>query len=74
MWRPKGWRNPYDPVYGFNMDGNEMVTFIEKSNEKRLIFEAGADAMLEAIKKMPYCTHPVMLPNGNYYLIPEEED
>jgi len=57
-WRPNDWENPYRPI----------------ESGARDIFEDGADAMLEALRKMPYCTHPIMLPNGNYYLIPDEEE
>ena len=40
MYRPKDWKNPYEPIGAdLNKMGNEIA------------FEAGADAMLEALKK-----------------------
>ncbi len=70
-WRPEGWSNPYSelPKGWFGSDTEANIIHYAKQEG----FEAGADAMLEAIKKMPYCTHPIMLPNGNYYLIPDKE-
>jgi hypothetical protein len=44
-WRPEGWKNPY-----ININPGSWDYF---SNEHNPAFEAGADAMLEAIKKQP---------------------
>lgn len=53
MWRPEGWENPYiDP--STKPEGSFITTFHH-------IYEAGADAMLEALKnKSPILTSEQM--------------
>ena len=41
MYRPEGWHNPY----------NTQPYEIEEREKKSLMYEVGADAMLEALKK-----------------------
>jgi len=41
-WRPKGWENPYGVEWDI---AQNMI-------DEKLIFEAGADAMLEGLRKM----------------------
>ena len=44
-WRPEDWQNPH--LYY----GSPHTMIDVESNKNRLAFEAGADAMLEALKK-----------------------
>jgi len=68
MWRPKDWENPYEY--------KDLI-----GDCQRTAFEAGADAMLGALRKQPrvkYQNYAVLNPNfpfpATYYLIPDEED
>jgi hypothetical protein len=56
-WRPQDWSNPY---------GAPKETMVAGC------YEHGATDLLEALRKQPYCTNPVLLPNGKYYLIPDD--
>ena len=47
MYRPKDWKNPYEPD-GCEVSSNQMIDAGEIEHNA---FEAGADAMLEALKK-----------------------
>lgn len=47
MWRPEGWENPYIS----NWKDIPIVDEETTRTDRDLYFEAGADAMLEALKK-----------------------
>lgn len=42
-WRPEGWQNPFDARYIVKIKGHKVCY--------HSLFEAGADAMLEALEK-----------------------
>lgn len=42
-WRPEGWKNPFDGLPAYPTEAGERIF--------ETIFEAGADAILEALKK-----------------------
>lgn len=73
-WRPEeGWNNPHEPVAGASTTAILIKAF------EHTAYEAGADAMLEALKKqgkyleagkMPMFTYPV---SGHLVFIPDEE-
>lgn len=66
MWRHKGWKTPYDPIVRV---------------KEYLAFEAGADAMLEALKEegehLPegfrVIYFPTVMPAGRFIFIPDED-
>lgn len=62
-WRPEDWGTYVEEVVQKKFE-------IEGRTDWIFYVESGADAMLKAISKMPYCTNPVLLPEGNYHLIP----
>lgn len=84
MYRPEGWENPYHESYrGYSLvDGKRLPNVMGHS-----IFEAGADAMLEGLKKDAYAhirneydplyefgiDETEHLPKGYLVFIPEEE-
>ena len=45
-WRPSGWENPYEGGIKVSVSGLDVVNVHSDA-----IFEAGADAMLEALRK-----------------------
>ena len=59
-WRPEGWDNPYP------QEGEETGTYWTE-----LVFEEGADAMLESLKKDG--THQTDIP-GTVVFIPDDEE
>ena len=66
MWRPDGWKNPYVDEY-------------DSQPHRAIVYEAGADAMLEALKKqhrVKYLNYEIPNPDfpfpATYYLIPNE--
>lgn len=73
MYRPEGFKNPYE----FIPENNDRGVYYD--NPEYTAFEAGADAMLEAIKKNGYVTSGALTnagwPNlgkiGKWYYIPD---
>jgi len=63
--RPEGWENPYP------QEGEEVGTYWTE-----LVFEAGADAMLKALREMG--EHGSVIVNGNQaqiiVIIPDDEE
>lgn len=50
MWRPKGWDNPY--TYK-NLEAKPIGSGIDFTNVPEVVaYEAGADAMLSALRRM----------------------
>jgi hypothetical protein len=80
MWRPENWSNPYHQ----EPQGNFVA---DEANPKYCTYEAGADAMLEALLKLPVPNDikNALLemdkqgktdwrrPNGRVIFIPDEE-
>lgn len=53
MWRPLGWNNEYEDNYNsLKIGGYTDHTALKHIRLKSKIFEAGADAMLEALREM----------------------
>jgi hypothetical protein len=78
-WRPEGWKNPYLTI----QEARELYGGLpfKYNPEERVAFEAGADAMLEAIKKQPRVKYlKCSIPNpaypypGAYYYIPDDKE
>ena len=70
MWRLEGWVNPYKPRLVTKSREDELW------NDCHRAFEAGADAMLEALRKNQWCPYDLSILNPNrrckVVLIPEE--
>ena len=70
-WRPEGWKNNTVPstTYSDEVVGEHLAS----SDDGYEMYEAGADAMLEALKNLPaqsfISTSPV-LKSGYYIFIP----
>ena len=63
MWRPKDWKNPYEPI------GADL-----KKMGNQIAFEAGADALLEALIGNNQLDHiEVMGKKCKVVFIPDEE-
>jgi len=77
-WRPEGWDSENIVVNVY-----EELTIESTDETERKLVEAGADAMLETLRKQPSVKYQFTdrgVPNpgfpisGTYYLIPEGED
>ena len=71
-WRPEGWKKPV--IASSGLRSGKMQSLIGQT------YEAGADAMLEALRKQPrvkYQNYAIPNPNfpfpATYYLIPDDE-
>jgi hypothetical protein len=69
MWRPENWSNPYHQ----EPQGNFVA---DEANPKYCIYEAGADAMLEALRKQGLKIPREMMSSGEPHtlvFIPDEK-
>lgn len=51
-WRPKNWDNPYPDLSEEVLTEKHLIQAMEKPKSNYELFEAGADAMLEALKQL----------------------
>ena len=72
MWRPKDWRNKY--VFAKSSE-ERFYNSSETDHMKLEAYEAGADAMLKAVRKQRGVNYSKSnTPNsGTYYFVPEEK-
>jgi hypothetical protein len=75
-WRPDGWKNPHDRKYLKKIHGNKPYQLQDYESH---IFEAGADAMLEALKNSEGSFHVARSAfmgknNGTWVFILDQED
>ena len=75
-YRPEGWENPYKDWFGMK----ETTLREEAETLEHFAYEAGADAMLEALRKRgtKLDGRPLAIPRGNIgdivVFIPDEEE
>lgn len=51
MWRPDDWKNPHTPMQKNRFVDLADAWFRDISDKRHRAYEAGADAMLEALRK-----------------------
>jgi hypothetical protein len=69
-WRPEGWENPY--AYK-NLDAKPIDTGLDFANVPEIVaYEAGADAMLEVLRKTGVATYDDKDRPGYLVFIPDD--
>ncbi len=75
MWRPEGWKNPFATIRGTPFLGS--IVSLPELDKYQALYEAGADAMLEALRKNQWCPFDMSVMKANFkgkvVIIPDEE-